>query len=345
VEEIDRTREGEDGMNWLRLALLFGLSLLSYVVVDTGSGLYAFVISLYVFMFVYQFLDVLKTMFNREPVNKQFLTQYFSEMSGEAIEDSSKEAGMFRSAGAYTNVLTRRQYILFVGLSCLVAYMAVYILVHNVFAALCFAIISGLYYPKYYVRTKLKKRREIFTMQFKEALYSIANSLKSGGSFANSLERAAEDMRRLYGRQKERPIVDELEIILYDMKMGASIDEALLGFKHRTESEDVSDFVNASLNAKKSGGNLAEVMNNVARIIGDKITIQNEIMVATASKRSEAAILSFMPFVILGILLVLSPDYMKPMYETTLGQVLMTLGIVMLAVNFFISKKIMDIKV
>lgn len=332
-------------MNWLMFIFLFLLSIFSYLYVDDGSGVFVLIIAIFVFAFVYQFLDVIKTMFDRETKEQNFLTGYFRDMRGETTTEKETNSGILRSAGTSGTILTKRQYTILMLFSGIAAYLSVYILVQSAFAALCFAVISAIYYPKYYIGTKIKKRRELFTMQFKEALYSVANSLKSGVSFATALERATEDMRRLYGRKKEKPIVDELEAVLYDMKMGASLDEALLGFKHRTESEDAADFVNASLNAKKSGGNLAEVMNNVAKIIGDKITIQNEIMVATASKRSEASILSIMPFAILGILLLLSPDYMKPMYETTTGQVMLMLGIIMLAANFFISKKIMDIKI
>ncbi|MBN6188053.1 type II secretion system F family protein [Aneurinibacillus sp. BA2021] len=323
------------------------LGFFAYEYVPPESPAFAIIIAIYIFFFVYEFIGMMKNIFQPKGAEEQFLSNYLRDLRGDEQISQGGEQGqaLFQTGDKVGGIMPRKTYHLFMIAVGVGSFFFGFLLFQNVFLALCFAVFFALYYPKYYISTKVKKRQETFNLQFKEALYSISNSLKSGLSFVSALERALEDMKRLYGKQKEKPIIQELEIIVYDIKMGASLEEALHRFKLRMKGEDVQDFVNASLHAKTSGGNLAEVMASVAKIIGDKITIQNEILVATASKRSEASILSVTPFVILLVLMFLSPEYMKPMYDTALGQGMLVLGVLFLVMNFIISKKIMDIKI
>ena len=96
---------------------------------------------------------------------------------------------------------------------------------------------------------------------------------------------------------------------------------------------------------RTKGGNLADVIHNASESISDKILIQQEIKLATAQKRMEAAILTFMPVALVIILMVLNPGYMQPMYDTTLGTILLFTAVIMLVINFFIGRKVTNIDV
>lgn len=204
---------------------------------------------------------------------------------------------------------------------------------------------SGLFYPRVVMNKKIKKRKELLNIQLREALQSISNSLKAGSSLQSAIERCLEDVKRVLKGQPEKPIVEELEIIVYELQLGKSLDEALIAFQNRADLEDVTTFVNAAIITKEKGGNLTEVMANVCEMIGDKIQIRREIMTMTAGKRAEAKLLTFAPVVLVLVLSVLSPSYMKPMYETLVGKIMMITGIVLLLINYFIGKKIIDINV
>lgn len=215
----------------------------------------------------------------------------------------------------------------------------------NSFAVALAVSLVSFYIPKLRMMKSSKRREEIFTYQFREMMFSVSNSLKAGASLQKALERSLIDLGEIYKNQIEKPVLEELEIIIYEIKVGKSIDEALIDFRDRVKLEDVNSFVNAAIITNKTGGNLTEVMNNVAQIIGDKIQIKREIVTLTAAKRSEAKLLTFMPIGLVSILFFVSPSYMEPMYQTLIGKLLMVFGTLLIVANYFIGKKIVDIDV
>jgi len=207
------------------------------------------------------------------------------------------------------------------------------------------ACLFGFFYPRYIIQNKIRKRKELLNIQLREALYSISNSLKAGNSLQSAVERSVEDTRRVLKTQIDKPMVEELELIVYEIQLGKTLEEALISFRNRTDMEDIDTFVNAAIITREKGGNLTEVMANVSEAISDKIQIRREIMTLTAGKRSEAKLLTFMPIAMVVLLSFSSPAYMKPMYETLLGKSLMIVGLILLAANYIIGKRIIDIKV
>ncbi|WP_127580762.1 type II secretion system F family protein [Paenibacillus koleovorans] len=203
----------------------------------------------------------------------------------------------------------------------------------------------GLYYPRLIILSRINKRRKQLNMQLKDAMYSLSTSLKAGSSLQKAIERSVADLQRIFYRDKDAPIVLEFKKMSEDLNMGYTIEEALTAFRDRVQLEDVNDFVNATLIAKNRGGNLTEIFTNITRVISDKIEIKNEINILTAGKKMESKILSFMPIGIVACLTLLSPDYMEPMYSTFLGKVLMIVGFIFIVLNYFISRKIVNIEV
>lgn len=173
-------------------------------------------------------------------------------------------------------------------------------------------------------------RRRTLTMrdQLQEALLSLATSLKAGQSLPNALERCAADLRRLHPRGG--PILDELELAVRDVQMGTPVDQALLGLRERVPLEEVSALVDAVVITRRRGGNIVDVMGNVAHMIADRMAIDREIQVLTAQKRAEAAILSLIPLGIYLITRVSNPGYMRVFHETLGGQI--ALGLIFLAI-------------
>jgi len=205
--------------------------------------------------------------------------------------------------------------------------------------------LGSFFYPMYLIKQKKVKEKRILNYQFREALISISNSVKAGASLSNAIEIAEKDLRKMYGTSKVKPIVHELEITVQEMNMGISIIDVLENLKRRTQIEDISDFVNVAIMTKKQGGNLAAIIANVASIITDRIQVEKEINTLVASKQMEAKILTVTPVGLVFLISFTSPEYMQPMYETLMGRALLLLGVVLLALNYFIGKKIINIEI
>ena len=203
----------------------------------------------------------------------------------------------------------------------------------------------GLLYPRMIIIGLIHKRKTLLNYQLKEAMFSLSSSLKAGASLQMAIERTVYDLERIYYSDKDAPIVAEFRRMSEELSVGYSVEETLVSFRNRVQLEDVDDFVNATLIAKTRGGNLMEILNNISRIISEKIEVKQEISVMTAGKRMEAKILSVMPIGIVTSLTLLSPDYMAPMYDSIIGKMLLFMGFIFIAINYFISRKIVNIEV
>ena len=219
-----------------------------------------------------------------------------------------------------------------------------YVFFQNLFFALMFSCLA-FFYPRLQRKRMAQRRKVIFLNQFRDAMYSIASSLRAGASLQIALKRCEDDLRKEHITQKEKPMIEEISQINYDIEFGKSVDQALRTFKERMDLEDVSQFVDSILITRSKGGNLTKVTQNTSERIADKISIQQEIQVATAQKRSEAKILTFFPLVIVLILMMVNPEYMRPMYENIVGSFMLFIAALMLVANYLVGKKVTDIDV
>ncbi|MFZ5353639.1 MAG: type II secretion system F family protein [Bacillota bacterium] len=275
-------------------------------------------------------------------IRPNHLSAYYCEVKGE--EKKRKRKIKTKHKKAKPIKLDAKNYIKYA----LPAVLLVFIFCYTFIRSTTFAFILsplGLLYPQYIINMKIQKRKELLNIQFRDMLQSVTNSLRAGNSLQGAIERSLEDVKRLLKMQLDKPIIEELETINYELQIGKNLDEALISFRDRVNMEDVDIFVNAALITKEKGGNLTEIMANVSETISDKIEIKREIVTLTAGKRAEAKLLTFMPLGLVLFLSFVSPSYMRPMYETLLGKFMMAIGLVLLICNYVIGKKIININI
>ncbi|WP_026701264.1 type II secretion system F family protein [Salibacterium aidingense] len=208
--------------------------------------------------------------------------------------------------------------------------------------AVLFSLLA-LYFPKYRRGRLERKKTQLFLQQFRSAMGSIASSIRAGASLQIALKRCEDDLKKELIAHKSQPVLEEMNEINHDIQFGMSVDEALRQFKEKMQLEDVTQFVDSLLAVRSKGGNITQVIQNTSERISDKIMVQQEIQVATAQKRMEANILSIFPVVIVLLIMVVSPDYLQPMYESAAGTFMLFIGALLLLANFFIGKKVTNI--
>jgi tight adherence protein B len=203
---------------------------------------------------------------------------------------------------------------------------------------------SSFYFLRIRRRQLLLRRKSELNDQFKQALFSISSSLSAGRSFENAIVETVQDLQMLYANPQTYIIV-EFNIIVQKLRNGENAEAALKQFSERADLEDIRNFTEVLSICKRSGGNLVEVIRRTAAMIGEKIELQQDISLLVAQKRFESRILSFAPLIIVALLSFSSPDYMQPLYESYVGNIIMTLALVMLFLCFTVTNKIMDIQV
>jgi tight adherence protein B len=169
--------------------------------------------------------------------------------------------------------------------------------------------------------------------QLAETLALIANSLRSGFAFTQSVELAS--------KQVGRPIRDELTHFLRDVALGAPMDSALEAMAERTASYDLEMMVATVLVQRSTGGNLSEILDNVAETIRERERIAGEIRALTASQRLTGLILSIYPVFLFVVFYLLAPDLMKVLWQEPLGRLLLVIAVGLQVVGALTIRRIL----
>jgi tight adherence protein B len=196
---------------------------------------------------------------------------------------------------------------------------------------------AGWFIPGFWLNFTLGRRVKKLETQLVEALSLLSNALKSGFGLMQSFELAS--------RQLEHPIATELRRMLSDINVGASTEVALQAFAERSGSKDVDIVITAMLIQQSTGGNLGEILDNVAHTMRERIRIKGEIKTLTTQQMLTGFIIGGLPFVIAGAFTLISPGYMTPLLQTNIGHILLIGAGMLEFVGIMVIKKILMIEV
>lgn len=220
--------------------------------------------------------------------------------------------------------------------------LILYLFYKSPFAAIL--LLPGIFfYHRYNKEERKKKYRKILNSQFKDALLSLAAALRAGYSMENAVVECLGEVQGMYG--EEAPVFRELQIVKNQMGLGIPLEEALQSFAERSKVEDIQTFSEVFSIAKRTGGDLVEIIQKTASDIAAKIDTRSEIDVVIRSKKLEQNIMLLMPpFIILYIDLS-AGSMLAPLYESILGRVIMTICLAVYVGAYFLSRRIMNIEV
>ncbi len=163
----------------------------------------------------------------------------------------------------------------------------------------------------YLVAAAASRQRRRFEEQLPDTLALLATSLRAGYSMLQALDAVAQEA--------PDPTAREFSRVLNEIRLGRSVAEALQDSAVRMDSVDFDWVVLAFTIQREVGGNLAEVFDTAADTMLQRTRMRREIRALTAEGRISALVLGSMPFLILGFLLVVNPDYVAPLFESTVG--------------------------
>ncbi len=207
---------------------------------------------------------------------------------------------------------------------------------HHALLALAIGM-GGAAIPYVVVVIKMNRRIALFSEQFPDAIDMIVNALRAGFAMNGAIQMVAEE--------SPEPVASEFRILFEEQKLGLDIRQALVNFSERMNTTDVPIFVTAVLIQRDTGGNLAEVLENIAYVIRDRYRILGEVRTFTAQGRLSGFILALLPLFMAGVLSILSPGYIEGMAEDQLGSVLISVAVVLQVVGFLWIRKIVNIKI
>lgn len=195
----------------------------------------------------------------------------------------------------------------------------------------------ALYIPTWTLSFLKKRRLDKFNSQLVDTLVSMSNALKAGFSIAQAFESVVKD--------GDNPIAQEFDVFLQQTRVGVSFSDALANMDERVGSQDLTLVVMAIETARKTGGNLTEILEAISKTIRERMRIENRIKTLTSQGRLQGIVVGAMPIVICLALLVVDPDTMKPFLYSLTGLVVMTIVGILILCGGLMIRKIINIDV
>jgi tight adherence protein B len=199
------------------------------------------------------------------------------------------------------------------------------------------ALLVGFVLPYSYASFKRNKRFEKFEELFPEAIDTLARAVRAGHAFTTALEMITNEVAD--------PVSGEFRQLYEEQKFGMPVRDALINLTERMPLVDVKFFVTAVMLQRETGGNLAEILDNLSYVIRERFKIQRQVRVYTAQGRLTMALLMGMPPIIVTVMLILNPGFIRPLFSDPIGHTLLVGGIVLQTVGYFVIRKIIKIQV
>ena len=189
-------------------------------------------------------------------------------------------------------------------------------------------------------RRIINKKKKELKVQFKDMLMVMSDSLKTGYSVSNALKESYKDMVSMYGRYSY--ICEELRIMISKIKLNVREEDIFKDFAKRTGLREAILFSHIFSVAKRTGGNMTEVIGSVTDSIVLKENVREEIEVSTTEKKTEQKIMTLIPMALILYVKMMSPDFLNIMYETNAGRIVMTICLVLYILAFLWAQKIVE---
>jgi tight adherence protein B len=198
-------------------------------------------------------------------------------------------------------------------------------------------VLLGTVGPFLFLAVLASRRQAKFDEQLPATLQLISGALQAG----HSLQQAVDTVVHEAGD----PIAAEFQRVLTEARLGRPLEEAFEAMAKRTRSIDFEWTVMAIRLQRQVGGNLAEVLSTVSQTIRDRYALRRQVKALSAEGRLSSLILSVLPILMFAALLIFNPLFLRPLYSTRLGIMMMAGAAVLMGIGVFWLRKITEIKV
>lgn len=198
------------------------------------------------------------------------------------------------------------------------------------------AILGGIL-PYSYASYRRTSRFDKFEELFPEAIDTLARAVRAGHAFTTALELIATEI--------SEPVASEFRKLFEEQKFGLPVRDALMNLTERVPLVDVKFFVTAVMLQRETGGNLAEILDNLSYVIRERFKILRQVRVYTAQGRLTMMLLMGLPPLIVVVMLLMNPGFIHPLFDDPIGHTLIVAGIALQTVGYFVIRKIIQIEV
>jgi tight adherence protein B len=191
--------------------------------------------------------------------------------------------------------------------------------------------------PLWVMRNLYERRCNRFVDQMIDAMTMLANGVKANLSVIQCMERVSQNM--------PNPISQEFSLVLSQMRLGRSMNDSLNELGTRVPRPDVQMFVTSVNILNETGGNMAETFQTIVHVVRERQKVEKKIEALTAQGLMQGVIITLVPFILLLVFAVVDPNYIKPMFSTTLGLIALLVMLSLQVIGGLAIRKIVKINV
>ena len=191
--------------------------------------------------------------------------------------------------------------------------------------------------PRLFYAVMRRRRSARLLAQLPDALTMLSGALRAGSSLQLALD--------LVVNESAAPLSQEFSVLLREQRLGLSLEDSLDGMAKRLPIEDIELFVSAMTIAKEVGGNLAEILDRLASTLRAKAAMEGKIRALTSQGKLQGIIVGLLPIFLAGVLYVMDPAAMHPLFTTWYGWAVVAAVLLLLVMGGFFIRKIVTIDV
>jgi tight adherence protein B len=206
----------------------------------------------------------------------------------------------------------------------------------NILLVIAAGVIGGLGLPRWFLGMARSRRQKKFTANFADALDVIVRGIKSGLPLNECL--------KIIAREGETPVKEEFQILIEGIAVGVDTDEGLRRMLRRMPLPELNFFAIVLAIQSKTGGNLAEALSNLSGVLRARRMMREKVAALSSEAKASAMIIGSLPPGVAAMVSVISPEYIAPLFTTSIGQLVLLGGVSWMAIGVFIMRQMINFK-
>lgn len=205
------------------------------------------------------------------------------------------------------------------------------------YVALLSGVVGVLGLPRWLLSFLRKRRRTAFVSQFADAIDVMVRGLKAGLPITDALKVIAEEAAP--------PVGPEFLEVVEGLRIGLTIDQGLERMYERIPTPEVNFLSIAFSIQSKTGGNMSEALSNLSRVLRERKKMKGKVQAVSQEGKSSATIIGGLPFVVMGLLAVINPGYLTPLFETETGNIMLAVAGGWMLVGLLVMRKMIHFEI
>lgn len=202
------------------------------------------------------------------------------------------------------------------------------------YVALLSSVVGVLGVPRWVLAILRKRRRNAFVKQFADAIDVMVRGLRAGLPMADALKVIAEEV--------DPPVGPEFRDVIEGLRLGVTVEQGFERMYERVPAPEVNFLGIAFSIQTKTGGNMSEALGNLSRVLRERAKMKGKVAAVSQEAKSSAGIIGALPFAIIGLLMLVNPDYLRPLFESETGKMMLVASGCWMMIGVLVMRKMIQ---